>query len=209
MPNIPRLPGVPALSSYTALPFILLIADAIGVPTGFFGRPVWGIYLSGVTAIEVNSVLGFDYKRDWSISDYPVEEGAFQSYDKVELPFDVRVRVASGGSAAERQQLLSELDVLGASLELYDVVTPEKVYLAVNVAHIDYHRTATNGVGMIVADIWFTEIRVTTPAQFTNTKSPVNSGQQNIGSQQPREPTAAQGTYMTDMLSGLRQVGVQ
>lgn len=190
MPNVPRAPGVPSLIGYAADALILLAADALSALLGF-GSPRWGIYLDGALALEVNSFVSFDYKQDWAISDYPVEDGGFQSYDKVQLPFDVRVRVTSGGSAAERQALIDEVTDIANSLELYDVVTPERVYSSVNVSHFDIHRTATGGVGMIVCDIWFLEIRVTSTAAFTNTQQPGDAGQQNIGNVQPQAPESS------------------
>lgn len=207
MPNVPNLPGVPPLSSYAGNVFSLILGDLVSALS--FSQPPWGIFLNGEPAIEVNSITGFDYKQDWSISDYPVEDGGFQSYNKVELPYDARVRITSGSSIADRSIMLAELETLAKSLDLYDIVTPEKVYTSVNISHYDFHRTATSGLGMIVADVWFTEIRVSSTTTFMNTQQPGNAGPQSSGNVQPQTPTASQGAYMTDTLNGLRQVGIQ
>lgn len=190
MPAVPNVPGVPALTSYLSSVPTLLIADLIS--TISFQAPRWGIFLNGVPALPmIQSIATFEYKQDWSIADYPVEDGAFQSYDKVQLPFDVRVRVASGSSAAERQALLDAVDVIANSLDLYDVVTPEKIYRSVNISHYDFRRTAQNGVGMIVIDLWFQEIRVTSTAAFSNTQQPANAGQQSNGNVQAQSLPAS------------------
>lgn len=183
MANVPNVPGVPSLPNYSASSFVLLAADTI---VRAILRQPWGIYLNGIPAFEFNSVVNFDFKQDWPISDYPVEQGGFQSYDKVELPYDVRFRVASGGTNVERQLFLDAIEQASKSLDLFDAVTPEKVYLSCNINHYDYRRSNNNGVGMIVADIWMTEIRVTATSTFTNTQSPTNAGNQNIGVQQPQ-----------------------
>lgn len=226
MPNVPNVPGVPALSSFSTSPLTLLVSDAATV-LGQVLQPRWGIYLNGTPIIAsslasllglgslagaVNSisslfgganisdqfsVVDFEYKQDWTLATYPVEDGGFQSYDKVQLPFDVKMRVAAGGSASNRQALLNVVDSVANSMNLFDVVTPEKVYQSCNIDHYDYRRSATNGVGMIVVDIWLKEIRVTSTSVFTNTQSPVNSGQQNIGNVQPQTPTAPQTTFAT------------
>lgn len=185
MANVPNVPGVPTLPSYAAGSFVLLAADTI-IRAILQQQQTWGIYLDGIPAFDFNSVVNFDFKQDWPISDYPVEQGGFQSYDKVELPFDVRFRIASGGTVAERQQFLDAIEQASKSLDLFDAVTPEKVYLSCNISHYDYRRSNQNGVGMIVADIWLTEIRVTATSTFTNTQSPSNAGNQNIGVQQPQ-----------------------
>lgn len=188
MSNVPNVPGVPPLSSFAATTLVLLTVDAL-LSTLQFEPPAWGVYLDGAPALpEANSVLSFDYRQDWSIADYPVEGGGFQSYDKVQHPFESRVRITSGSSPAARQALLDALDVVANSLELYDIVTPEKVYTSVNVSHCDLHRTATNGVGVLIVDVWFQEIREGATTQFSNAQQPAQSGQQNIGTVQP-QPT--------------------
>lgn len=180
MPNIPNLPGVPSLLSFSPTRFVLMLVDAVSFLGGFSG-PQWGIYLNGDLALEVESVVNFTIKRDYAIADYPIEDGGFQSYDKVQIPGDIRVRVSSGGSAAERQAMLDDVESIAGTLDLYDIVTPEKVYRSYNVSHYDVSRTATNGVGLIVCDIWFTEIRTTQSATFSTTQNPVNAGPQAVG----------------------------
>jgi hypothetical protein len=48
--------------------------------------------------ITAELVVGFEFRNDWTISDYPVEGGIFESYDKVFLPYLAKVRFASGSS---------------------------------------------------------------------------------------------------------------
>ncbi len=188
--GIPNVPGVPALASYGAQSAVLLFADAVSLFNSLTGSG-WGIFLDGQQAFPYNSVVDWDYKQDWPVSDYPVENGAFQSYDKVQLPFDVRVRVASGGSPAAIQALIDGVEAACNSLNLYDVVSPEKTYPSCNPTHSDYKRTNTNGVGMILMDIWFIQIRVTSTATFTDTAAPGAAGQQNTGSVATQQPSQA------------------
>ncbi len=142
--------------------------------------------------LELFSIVDFEYKQDWTLSEYQVEQGAFQSYDKVQLPFDVRMRVAAGGSEANRASLLTTVEGIANSIELYNVATPEEFYLNCNVSHYDYKRTAINGVGLLVVDIWLTEIRVTSTSSFSNTQTPGTAGQQALGNVQalPQIPAA-------------------
>lgn len=189
MPNVPNVPGVPTLTSFSPDALVLLAADALS-NLGIHTLSEWGIFRDGVQALpEAESIVSFGYKQDWSISDYPVQDGGFQSYDKVQLPFDARVKVSSGGSEAARRALIDALDLIANSLNLFDIVTPEKVYTSVNVTHVDYHRTATNGVGLIVADVWFIEVRVASTAAFSNTQQPGEAGQQSGGNVQAQQPS--------------------
>lgn len=184
MVDIPNLPGVPALPSYSPNTIGLLVADAIAV-LNFLTGPQWGIFLDGEQAFAYNSVLDFDFKQDNPTSDYPVEDGSFYSYDKVQLPFDVKVRITSGSAESDRQALLAALRTAASDLNLYDVVTPELTYPSCNITHVDYKRTNVNGIGLIVADIWFVEIRQSATSTFSNTQSPTVAGQQSSGNVAP------------------------
>ena len=171
--------------------------------------PQWGIYLNGSPVIQPSNVVtqalqsvlplasplaaifgitlpiaasfvDMDYKQDWPVSDYPVEQGAFQSYDKVQMPFDIPVRLAFSGAAVQRQQFLSVINTMANSLNLYDVYTPEGAYTSCSVNHVEFHRDATR-VSMIVVDVWFEQIRQTSTATFQNTQSPASAGTQANG----------------------------
>jgi hypothetical protein len=187
MVDVPNLPGVPNLPSYSPNTFSLLVADAVAI-FGFLLGPSWGIFLDGAQAFDYNSIVDFDYKQDSPISDYPVEEGSFLSYDKVQLPFDVKVRVASGTDESSRQALLAAVSSIVSDLNLYDVVTPEQTYSSCNCTHADFKRTNVNGVGLIVADFWFIEIRQTATSTFSNTQTPAVAGQQSAGNVAPLSP---------------------
>jgi hypothetical protein len=189
MVDIPNVPGVPSLPSYSPNTFSLLISDAVAILNFLLG-PSWGIFLDGFQAFPYNSVIDFTYKQDNPTSDYPVEEGSFLSYDKVQLPFDVKVRVASGGSQFERQALLEAVEAAANDLNLYDVITPERTYTSCNITHVDYNRSNVNGVGVIVMDIWLIEIRQTATSTFSNTKSPAVAGQQGGGNVSPSAPSS-------------------
>lgn len=64
----------------------------------------------------VASTIEFDFEANYHISDYPQEQGAFQSYNKVQMPFECRVRLACGGTIAQRQAFLNSLlAILGGS----------------------------------------------------------------------------------------------
>lgn len=221
MPDVPNLPGVPPLSSYSPNGVGLAIADVPILLNAFLG-PVWGIYIDGAPVIlpasiftqaispllgaistvasligfpnvvpVIASTVSFDFSADSPISNYPQEKGAFQSYDKVQLPFDIKLKLACGGSASVRQAFFSTLEALRTSTALVDIVTPEAVYSSCNCKHVDYARTASNGVDLIIADVWFEQVRVGSALTFSNTQNPGDAGQQSIGNVQPVAPSSA------------------
>jgi hypothetical protein len=118
------------------------------------------------------------------LSDYPLEKGAFESYNKVSTPFSAKIRFASGGSEQEREALLTSVATIASTLELYDLVTPEKTYSNVNVEHYEWARSSHNGVGMIQVEIWVLEIRQNAVTTFSNTQSPAAADPVNGGSVQ-------------------------
>src|ERR1700692_2719036 len=131
MPNVPNVPGVPPLSSYAANAVTLLAVDLVASVLGAFA-PQWGIFLNGSPVVVADSVISVGYKQGWRIADYPIEGGGFASYDKVDTPYDARVRFSTGGSDANRQALLDSVAAIAGSTQVFDVVTPETVYADAN-----------------------------------------------------------------------------
>lgn len=191
-PVVPIVPGVPPLirDPFAALAVLTLLEQDLLLLAGAPVREQWGIFLDGESVIEAENVLSFGYKQNWFVSDFPLERGAFETYDKVETPFDARIRFSAGGSAADRQALLDSITAIADNTTLYDVATPEVVYRSVTINHVDYERKAGHGVGLLTVDVWLTEARVTGQTEFTNTKSASGSDAQNGGTVQA-QPTAA------------------
>lgn len=175
-PNVPDVPGVPALArgpSNTGFSIPLLFQDLVSFLVGSEAAQ-WGLFKDGVPVVIADSVLSFDYRQDFQALTYPIEEGGFETYNKVQLPFAVRLRFGTGGSESDREALLSSIAAAVASNELFDAVTPEAIYLSVNPIHQDYKRDKNN-VGIIAVDVWCTEIRVTATAAFGNTQATQNA----------------------------------
>lgn len=170
-PNVPIAPGVPALvrSTLSAVPDViqLLTGDA---PSLFAGLEPsqWGLFLNGAPVVTAESVLSFEFKKSYEIASFQVEKGAFESYDKVQRPFDVRLRFSTGADAAARQELLATTDAAVNSLDLVDAVTPLKTYQSINPKYYSYRQTAVNGVGLLTVDVFCEEVRVTGTSSFTN-----------------------------------------
>lgn len=162
-------PGVPPLIGGVSIVLPTLLTGDTFTGYGSPSGQQWGVWLGGAPVVTFDTFVSIDYRQGWALSDYPVERGGFQTYDKVQLPFDVRVKFASGFDESNRSSLLSSVASISRSLLLYDVVTPEKVYTSVNVQHYDYHRTSTNGVGVITVEMWLLEIRVTNNTAQNNT----------------------------------------
>lgn len=184
---------MPPLSSYLSEDVSLLVSDVISLVLGS-PESLWDIFLDGSPAFEFESIVSFGYSQEWTIATYPTDDGAFFSYDKVQLPFACHLRISSGGTEEERQSLIEEVTAAANTLNLYDIVTPEKVYPNCNVAHMTFERTADRGAGMIIIDLTFQEIRSSQASAFSNTQQPGSAGQQGGGNVQPTPTGAGNGT---------------
>ncbi len=203
-PNVPVAPGVPPLPrapGAAAAAIALLTADLVATLTAA-AAPSWGIFLNGAPVVSADCTVSFTFSQDYDVSTYPQEQGAFQSYDKVQKPFDVRVRYAAGGSAANRAALQASIDAIIGSLQLFDVVTPEKTFRSVNPTHQDLKRTAENGVGLIQVDVYCVQVRVTGTQQFSSTQQPSGAASANPGTQQAQPPAPAQAAIPQSAYAG-------
>jgi hypothetical protein len=186
----------------------LLTQDAIGLLSGSFLQQPWGIYFGGVPVIIADNVVKVQYRQQWSISDFPVEQGAFASYDKVQIPYDARISFTTGGSAANRAATLASVAAVAGDTNLYDVVTPEAVYLSCNIVHYDYSRRSNEGLGLLKVDIWLLEVREAVSAAMSNTQDPSGASQQNGGTVQTVPATGAQSSMLSS-ITGSLGIGAQ
>lgn len=162
-PNVPPLPGVPALARSNNAQFVAAALTIVGeiLPLGLFGTK-WGIVdKNGSSVIVPDSFVDFEYREERKIPNYPIEQGSFNSYNKVAVPFDCRVTVScSGNGKMSKQAFLTAIQKLLNSLDLVSVVTPNITYDNCNLIHVDYRREARQGATLILAQLWFQEVRI-------------------------------------------------
>lgn len=176
-PTVPQLPGVPQLLRQAAgFITVLLIPPAIQAPAlpgvlwhAAQSQPVWGIFdANGDQVIFPDSVMDFNYRAEWSVSDYPVQDEAFASYNKVAHPPEMVVRMVKGSSLQDRANFENDCEAVAASLGLYTIVIPEKTYFNVNVLRHEVNRRERRGANFIEADLFFRVIN-TVQAQYSST----------------------------------------
>jgi hypothetical protein len=165
---------------------------------------LWAIYATGTSnvAIQPDSFLGIEMRGEARISDYPVEQGAFDTYNKVQVPREIRLKLACSNDAMARGDFLEQLESMKESIDIYDISTPDQLYQSFTLTHFDYSRRSTNGVSLIVADCWFEEVRQTGSATYSQNNSssvqsnspsandPVDSGTVSPDDLQPSQATA-------------------
>lgn len=139
-----------------------------------------------------NSIVSLDYRGEARIAIYPIEKGQFSAYNKVQMPFDVRLRMTCDGQGEQsRSDFLANLDKLKASLELCTIITPDFTYANLNLERYDYKRESHNGVTLLTVDAMFMEIRQAASAVYSPSE-PQGSTLVSTGVVNTFKPTAAQ-----------------
>lgn len=165
----------------------------------------WAIYSTGTSqpVIEPDTYVDFEFIGDARISDYPVEQGAFANYNKVQVPRHARVKLACAGEIMSRGDFLDQLESMKESVDLYDLATPDGLFQSFTLTHYDYLRRSRNGVSMLVAELHFEEVRQTGTASYSATQngssgvqsnSPSANDPQNLGTVSAGDLSPAQQT---------------
>ena len=162
-PDVPDLPGVPALPrSPQFTPQVQAILGQLeGVLFDLVNQPpVWGVFFNGKKIINPTSICAVEHKNVANVPTFPVEGGIFANYNKVSNPYTTTVRMIKSGLEIERIEFLNSIDRAIKSLDNYNIVTPEHVYLNCNLTGYDYRRESSNGAYQVIVDLDFTEVRI-------------------------------------------------
>ena len=189
-PNVPDLPGVPAIPRSAAFP--PAAQAALGLVQGALWRALridrrWGIFdahgkpladpahfqgLAGVLLGTLGtfgsstvSTGGVDYAKETRVSDFPVEQGGFASYNKAEMPAAPLVTLCMSGSESDRTKFLDAIDKACKSTDLYSVATPEVTYIGYTIESYRYSRHSARGATLMTVEISLKEVRQVS-AQF-------------------------------------------
>lgn len=214
-PNIPPLPGVPDLrrsafgiAAQTGIMGKLQGLDYFGLLDGLLA-PTWQVVdANGAQVIKPDSVVAFEYRGEARLANFPIEQGAFSTYNKVQMPYDIRMRMTCGGNGSmSREQFLAMLKFLQDSVELYTIVTPDETYINVNLASFDYRREARNGATLITADAMFQEIRVTASGVYVNAAQPAGADPVSVGSVKTTDPSTEQASLFDKAWAATKSAG--
>lgn len=222
-PNVPSLVGVPPLARNAKVPTTAraVLGFAQGTLWRIFQQETeWGIFdESGNPVIETSAFSGVveaivqaaglgggtlstdsvELVGEARVSDFPIEQGGFASYNKVTIPTMPTVRLTVGGSESTRAEFLAWLEGAVVSTDLYTVVTPEITYDRVTVEKYDYSRTSSKGAKLIIANVVLREIREISARYAERDKSeqlgevsqPDSAMPLDSGNVQPKEPSSS------------------
>lgn len=196
--------AIPSMLNGVTLPVGDLSADLSPEPVtgdtsseigGSSSAPQWGIFDDGGNAVIVpDSIVSVSWKGSYRVISYPIEQGNFETYNKVQEPFEVRIVMRKGGSPSDRQAFISTLDTIRKSLSLYTATTPEVSYASMNITDVQYERRADAGATVIEPTIVLQEINVTATSTFSNVAAPTSQDSFNDGTVDTTTPTPTQAT---------------
>ncbi len=182
--------------SNTSLVTLLAEAgDVVGIDLLNPGSSQWQILDSttGSIIITPDTVPRFEFKGSRQISDYPVEQGAFDTYNKVAEPYEIRMLMTCSGlnyaqsafnalglnigaSYMDRSDFIDSLEYMLDTTDTFSIVTPDKTYENANLVSFDYKKETRENAVMLVVNAVFHEVRQATGSLYTNSLSPsVNS----------------------------------
>lgn len=174
-PDVPNLEGVPPVPrDSNATTSTSSGSETIVVRSS---RRRWGLYRDGGSqAVIADSVISVAISKEHTIANYPIEGGAFESYNKVEKPYEGRVVMTKGGSMDEKKQFITRLESMQQNLTTYNVVTPERTYKNANIIKVSIERTRDQGADMIRAEISVAEVRKTANREFSHVEPLYDAG---------------------------------
>lgn len=194
-PNVPNVSGVPqVLRQFPAAPPAIL-GTAAGIAQllrSFTSKSVWGVFrttsdtstttVHGKAVVTPDSIVDFGYQKEWNITSAPTQNGGFVDYNRVTTPYEAHLRMTKGGAEKDRTAFLKQIDDLAVGTQLYDIFTPEKVYLRCSFTRVEVSRRGEKGAYWLSeVDLYFREIRIVT-SQYTTTMiaDPVDASAANV-----------------------------
>lgn len=191
-PNVPTTAGVPPVKRDVSNPGTEseppLDGDSDAITVN--GLSDWGVYKDGELVLEPDTIVAFSYDAEHRVADFPIEEGGFESYDKVALPYDARVVMTKGGGIDDRRAFLAAVEELRGDTELYSVATPEWTYSNANFVRVSVNRTREQGANLITVELFLREIRENATATFSNSKEPASEDTKSDGAVQAQPAPA-------------------
>jgi hypothetical protein len=183
MPNIPNLPfglSDPPMQKMNPAPWENPGEDEDIQDMNELTAPYdeqWGLFTQGddpQPVFDVDTCIEFNFGDTSKISDFPVEQGAFASYNKVLHAFQPKIKLMVGsskdGSTSSQDRIQALLDKLYQevrSTNLYDLYMPEYFYEGVTVEKYNFKRTASKGRGSLEVDVTLMQVIQVSPQSTT------------------------------------------
>lgn len=198
MPNIPNF-SVPSLVN------AVLSLGGAALIKAVFGKQ-WGIVNEfGIPILLADSVLGMSHDAGASISNLPIEQGSFASYNKVNNPSMATVQMAkSSGGSLSRGLFLTQLETLLKSTLKFHIITPEYVYMNYQIIGTNLARTASEGTTLLKVNLDLQEVLEAKVQYDTEVvENPSDAQTKDGGAKQSEDKTSSSVLY--DIVQGAKK----
>lgn len=142
----------------------------------------------GNSILPIKSILSLSVTSGGSVVADAIEEGSFTSYNKTTEPLELNMEIGFEGEDWELNHALTSLTELKDSVATFSIITPYHEYENMTLENYDYEMKTENGLGALIANCTFKEIREVKPAYSQVDASTIqqnqdeNSGAQSISS---------------------------
>lgn len=148
-------------------------------------------------ALQVDSVVTVQNRRETTVSAYRIENGMLQAYNKVRNAEIISVQVSKHGNQLVRKAVIDWLDKAVDSTTLYNVVTPEKVFKNMTLESYEEDRDAkSGGASTLFVDCMFREVMSTNAPKTAKTQNAISSNDV-IGGALKKASTMATSAYQS------------
>lgn len=156
MPNVPNIAGLASASSEA-----LLSLGSASLINAVFGNR-WGIVNQyGVPVLLSDTVISVNYENSQETSKDPIENGKVMTYNKINNPRKCSVVIAKGkGSSLSVGAWLTQIEIYANSTLKFHIITPEYVFMNMQIVNTSHARTAQNGLQLIQVKIDFEECKI-------------------------------------------------
>lgn len=184
-PSVANLPGVPQLARSALVgaltpPALGFAADPDVLWQATQSAPVWGVFdVNDDLVVDADSVDTFGWRKENRMPNYPIQEGAFGTFNRVGLPNETSVVLTKGGSLSDRTAFLQQIDILTdqQNIQLYTIRTPERSYFNVSCGRGEMARRKSANAFYFDVELYFIEI-APVAAQYSTVATPTNNAKE-------------------------------
>lgn len=137
----------------------------------------------GSEGINFTSLIEIDVRSAGEVCAFPVEEGSFASYNKVEEALSINIVLARSGDKEDQEETLKQLTEFKESTDLLALSMPTAFYDNLSLESFNYSKSYGQGVNYLIAELELKEIREVETASYTiaSSKNPTSVSQSDLG----------------------------
>ncbi len=143
----------------------------------------------GNIALTFTSFIDIDVRDNGQALSYPIEQGSFANYNKVDSPLEIRATLGFQGTETEFEYAINLLKEYKQKESILDVVTPSIVYENMTLESFSYARKHDSGARMLVIEMSLVEVRQVRTQVVTvisRPRNPTSTKKEETGQKQPR-----------------------